>query len=57
MGSNSIQMVMKSTDEIIRAATHRFNETPTQGDLRSPGTQEMGSICASNLLSEKGIDY
>jgi hypothetical protein len=50
-------MVMKSTDEIIRAATHRFNETPTQGDLRSPGTQEMGSICASNLLSEKGIDY
>lgn len=57
MGSNSIQMVMKSTDENIRAATHRSNETPMKKGLRPQGIEEMVSICGSNLVSEQRIDY
>lgn len=57
MGSNSIQMAMKSTDENIGAATHRSNETPMKKGLRPQGIEEMVSICGSNLVSEKRIDY
>lgn len=41
MGSNYIQMGMKSTDENIGAATHRSNETPEER-LQIPGDTGNG---------------